>query len=83
MVTFTNTGTTVCLLDDVRLRRPSDPSFHLRAGGVDQRQLAPGEVHTVIISGPDAGSSERTSQLGFHVLNPNGDRQFVELRVAP
>jgi hypothetical protein len=83
VVTFTNVGATRCVLDDVRLARASDPDFLIIDGGVTQQELAPGEVHAVVIEGPAPGTFERTGSLRFHVFNPDSVSQQVLLHVTP
>lgn len=79
VVTFTNIGATRCVLDDVRLASSMD--FVISDGGVSQIELAPGETHAVVLSGPYP--SPNHGVLGFHVFNANSARQFISVQVAP
>jgi hypothetical protein len=82
-VSFTNAGTTACVLDDVRLARVFEPDFRITDGGVAQVELAPGAVHVVTVEGPAPGGFGSSGALLFHVFNPNADQQFIELRLTP
>ncbi len=75
-VRFTNTGSTLCVLDDLRLEPLGVPRLHL-TGGADQVLIPPGQNHLVWLTAPDAGTSPVGSTLGFHVLNPSSRRQFI------
>lgn len=75
-VRFTNTGSTPCVLDDLRLEPFAVPGLRL-IGGADQVIIPPGQNHVVWLTAPDAGIAPVGSTLGFHVLNPSSRRQFI------
>lgn len=79
VVTFSNTGTTLCVLDDLRVEGVG--GFTVLDGGFSQRELAPGESHDVILAGPRPGIA--AGWLGFHPLSPNSQRERVLLRAPP
>ena len=81
-VTFTNQGTTRCVLDDVRLEA-HEPGFFIVDGGVTQLELAPSQRHVVMLAGPDAGPTSFLGVLGYHVFNPGSFRQGLQLRHLP
>jgi hypothetical protein len=88
VVRFTNSSAGSCVLDTVRLARSNPPVFRIIDGGVDQVEIAPGGVHEVWISGPDAGTGNDagtrwSSALWFHVLNPGRSVETIDLFAPP
>jgi hypothetical protein len=81
-VTLRNAGSAPCVLDDVRLEDNGIFSFSVLDGGIEQRELAPGEIHEVFVAGPPSGALG-TGLLGFHPLSPGSPRRFVTLRAPP
>lgn len=80
-VTFENTGTTPCVLDDVRLA--GEVNFIIERGQVLQVQIPPGERHVVTIVGPRTPTAARVGALSFHVFNPNSRTEFIDVYSTP
>ncbi len=68
---LTNTGSSECVVDDVRLDESTAPGiFTLESGQITQVALPPGEVHRVVIKAGSTGGTTQRGELRFHVLSP-------------
>lgn len=66
-VLFTNSGSTLCTLDDVRLGATEGPALSLERGEVEQVQLQPGEQHEVVVRAGPTDGSVVSGTVRFHV----------------
>lgn len=82
-VIFTNRGSTRCVLDDVHVRDAQFSVYQVLDGGIEQRELAPGESHSVLLAGPSVMGPKITGELNFHVLNSNSLNEMVRLVLPP
>jgi hypothetical protein len=80
-VLFKNTGTTPCVLDDLRLE--GEVNFIIERGQVLQVQIPPGGQHAVTIVGPRKSSVMRVGSLSFHVFNPNSRTELIDVYSTP
>jgi hypothetical protein len=72
-VSFTNSGSTLCVVDNLRLQ---SSALSMISGGAAQAQVPAGSSHQVTIAGP---SSPDAGTLRFHILNMNGLDESLEL----
>lgn len=72
-VSFTNSGSTLCVVDNLRLQ--SSP-LSMISGGAAQVQVPAGSSHQVTIAGPN---SPDAGTFRFHILNMNGLDESIEL----
>lgn len=80
-ITFTNVGSTTCVLDDLRMENATT-AFEL-TGVQPQVRLAPQEVHRVTVAAPVPTGAQAFGTLGFHVFNANSVRQFIRVMTPP
>ena len=82
-VTFTNVGQTRCIVDDVRLTDGAENEFDIASDEPQQRELQPGEEHSVVIVGPRTTELMRVGALQFHVFNPDSRVELIDLYSTP
>ncbi|MDP1829997.1 MAG: hypothetical protein Q8L48_42435 [Archangium sp.] len=80
-VTFENSGTSRCVVDDLRLEQGTPATFSI-TGGVQQLVVEPGTISTISVVGPRA-LLDSLGVLGFHALNPGSARQFISVSAPP
>lgn len=77
-VTFTNTGSGLCLVDNLRLSSSAASLYTFNAPS--QMEVPPGSSREVTISGPRPRTGS-TGQFGFHVLRDGRSQEWIELSV--
>lgn len=78
-VTFTNTGTTPCIVDDPHLSQIV-PGYFILSGKTDQVEIAPGASYVITVAGPTQLTSGRVGLLEHHIFNRDSSLDAVELR---
>ena len=80
-VTFTNTGSTTCIVDDPHLSSTTSPGFFIVSGATAQAEVAAGASYVVTIAGPlQPTSGTRVGALERFIFNRDTQVGSVELR---
>lgn len=79
-VRIQNTGSDVCLINDVEIALGSDPDFTLVDGPETDITLAPGATKTILVEYTPRAEVVDTGELTFYVSNPNDPNPVVPLR---
>lgn len=80
-VSFTNTSANRCIVDNPRLSEA--PQFAIVAGAQSQVEVPAQGVHRFTIAGPKPLDAGVVGAFGYHVLQPNHDVRWIELRASP
>lgn len=81
-VTFTNIGTSFCVVDNLRLSAFASPGY--TPSGATQVEVAAGSSHVVTIAGPRLQTqSGKIGELRFHIFRDGGVDEGIELRSPP
>lgn len=78
-VTFTNTGSTRCIVDDLRLSANTLPG-HSISPALAQVVVPAGGAHEVTVAGPGGADGGVVGELRFHVFRDGGLPETLELR---
>ena len=78
-VTFTNRGTTRCLIDNPGLDAGTS-GFAITAGGGSQIEVLPAGTHEVSIAGARLPAGSIVGAFGFHVFRDGGAEEWIEVR---
>lgn len=80
-ITFTNTGSTTCIVDDPHLSSTTAPGFFIVSGATTQAEVAAGASYVVTIAGPlQPTSGTRVGALERFIFNRDTQVGSVELR---
>ncbi len=80
VVTFTNTSSEYCVVDDPRFSPATPSQFAMIEGAFAQGEIAPGNEHRVTIAGPKSVDAGTIGSFGFHVFSPNSNVEWIDLR---
>jgi hypothetical protein len=80
VVTFVNTSSEFCVVDNPRFSLGTPEGFAMIEGAFSQGEIAPGNDHHVRIAGPKSADAGTIGKFGFHVFSPNSDVHWIELR---
>lgn len=81
-ITFTNTGATPCLVDDLHLASSTLPGYFIESGAAEQVEVLPGASYVIAIAGPVQSLARRVGALEHHIFNRDSRSEVVEL-LAP
>ena len=76
-ITFTNEGSTPCLLDDVRMH--PYPGYFISSSFAPQVEVPPGGSHLVTVAGPFRPYPGGVGSLEFHVFNRDSRREWISV----
>lgn len=80
VVTFTNTSSEYCVVDNPRFSFATPSQFAMIEGEFSQGEIAPGNQHRVTIAGPKSTNAGIVGAFGFHVFSPNSRVEWIDLR---
>jgi hypothetical protein len=80
-ISFINEGPNRCVVDDPGFTLMSSPEFSI-VDAASQLVVEPGTTRTLTIEGPRSAMNV-DGTFGFHVLNPDSEREFIVLHVPP
>ncbi len=80
-ISFINEGTNRCVVDDPGFTIMSSPEFSI-VDAMSQFVVEPGTTRVLTIEGPRSAMNV-DGTFGFHVLNPDSEREFIVLHVPP
>lgn len=78
-ITFTNEGSTPCLVDDLHLESNTAPGYFISSSSAPQVEIAPGGSHVVTVAGPFRTYPGRVGYLEFHIFNRDSHAELINV----